>query len=305
MSYDVLVMGPLFCDVIFTELPGMPVLGQEIYADRLNITPGGSAILAAGLHKLGLKVGLIADLGNDPISALLRAMLDEMGLDRTLIREHPHPLPQLTVALSFPEDRAFVTRYVKSSEPLALRQLLAAHPAQHLHLYGTAPAADHPDICEVAHEAGLTISLDPGWSEEGLRDARVHRVVRGLDLFLPSENELCYMADADDLDVALAHVQARMPKGLIVVKRGALGALAFGDGVREPLAALPVDVVDTTGAGDSFDAGYLCGYLRGEPIRRCLQMGAVCGALSTTKVGGATAAPTLEEMQTWLSKLPS
>ena len=61
MKYDVLIYGPLFCDLIFTGLPAMPVLGTELFAEDLTIAIGGSAIVAAGLHRLGARVGLIAD----------------------------------------------------------------------------------------------------------------------------------------------------------------------------------------------------------------------------------------------------
>ena len=111
MTYDVLVYGPLFCDLIFTGLPGLPVLGTELFADDFTLTVGGSAIVAAGLHRLGARVGLIAELGTDYLSRVMREILDDLGLDRSLIREHGHPLPQVTVALSFPQDRAFVTRF--------------------------------------------------------------------------------------------------------------------------------------------------------------------------------------------------
>ncbi|MEZ4719325.1 MAG: hypothetical protein R2851_25035 [Caldilineaceae bacterium] len=89
-AYDVLVYGPVFCDIIFTDLPSLPVLGTEIFAGDLTATVGGSAIVAAGLHRLA-RVGLIADLGADPFSAIIRSVLDDIGLERTLIREHPIP----------------------------------------------------------------------------------------------------------------------------------------------------------------------------------------------------------------------
>ena len=124
MTYDILVYGPLFCDLIFTDLPDMPTLGTELFAGDFTVTVGGSAIVAAGLQKLGANVGFIADLGNDPVSGLARQVLDDMNIDRALIREHPHPLPQVTVALSFPEDRAFITRFERPKQPHDLAAIL-------------------------------------------------------------------------------------------------------------------------------------------------------------------------------------
>ena len=132
MTYDVIVYGPLFCDLIFTDLPGMPELNTEIFAGDFTIAIGGSAIVAVALHRLGAKVGLIAELGNDPMSRMVATMMDDIGLDRTLIREHPRPLPQITVALSFPQDRAFVTRFERPESPPDLQSILSQHPSKHL-----------------------------------------------------------------------------------------------------------------------------------------------------------------------------
>ncbi len=305
MTYDVLIYGPLFCDLIFTDLPEMPTLGMEIFAGGFTVAVGGSAIVAAGLQRLGARVGLIADLGNDAMSGMTRVLLDELGIDRTLIREHPHPLPQVTAALSFPEDRAFVTRFEKPDTPVDLEAVLRQYPAKHLHICSFLAAFDMPDAPRIAHDAGLTISFDPGWDEAALRDPIIHAMLPQLDLFLPSKSELCYMMETEDAEEALEQVAARMPQGLIVMKNGKQGAVAYRTTQREHVQALAVTPVDTTGAGDSFDAGFLFRYVAGDTLTNCLRYGAICGALSTTKPGGATAAPTHEEVQEWLSKLQS
>lgn len=305
MEYDILVQGPMFCDLIYTDLPSMPLLGTEIFAGDFTVTVGGSAIVAVGIHRLGAKVGLIADLGNDPLSKLLKSMLQEMGIDTTLIREHPYPLPQVTTALSFPNDRAFVTRFRKPDTLVDLQLLLKDHSAKHLHLSSFLGAFEILDACRIAHNAGLTVSMDPGWDEEALLDPRLHQLITELDVFLPSQSELCYIAQVDDVEQALEKTAQTMTNGMIVLKQGKDGATAYRADYRESVPALPVTPIDTTGAGDSFDAGFLFQYAQAKPLTTCLQYGAICGALSTTKVGGATAAPTHKEVKQWLSKLPS
>lgn len=305
MKYDVIVYGPLFCDLIFTGLPGMPALGTEIFSEDFTITIGGSAIVAAGLRRLGAAVGFVADLGNDLMSRAVGQMLDDLGIDRTLIREHPHPLPQVTVALSFPQDRAFVTRFERPKTPVDLRAVLRDHTAKHLHISSFLAALENPNAPRIAHEAGLTVSMDPGWDETALRDPRLRAMIDELDVFLPSESELCHIAGTDDVEAALQQLAATMTRGQIVLKQGKRGATAYDHHHREHVAALPVTPVDTTGAGDSFDAGFLFRYTQAAPLTECLQYGAVCGALSTTRVGGATAAPTIQEVEQWLSKLQS
>ena len=300
MSYDVLVYGPLFCDLIFTDLPSMPESGTEIFAGNFTITIGGSAIVAAGLQKLGAKVGLIADIGNDPMSRLVAGLLDEFEIDRTLVREHPQQLTQLTVALSFPDDRAFVTRFEKPEKPANLERILKAYPTRHLHMCSFLSVFDAPDACHIAHEAGTTISMDPGWDETALRDSRLHHMLTELDYFMPSRSELCFMMDETDYDKALDKALGQMKQGSVIMKNGAEGALAHGNNLREYAPPLSVTPVDTTGAGDAFDAGFLYALTQDYDMKTCLRYGAVCGALTTTVIGGATGTPTLAEVKKWL-----
>jgi sugar/nucleoside kinase (ribokinase family) len=306
-AYDVIVYGPLFCDLIFTGLDDLPALGKEHFADDLTIAIGGSAIVAAGLHKLGVRVGLIAELGSDPLSLVARHLLDELGVDRTLIREHPHPLPQVTVAMSFPHDRAFVTRFKRPDTPPDLAAILRTHPAKHLHVCSFLAVLERPNAAQIAHAAGMTVSMDPGWDDDALRDPRLHAMIRELDVFLPSRSELCYIAGHEDYARAAQATRATMRHGVIVMKNGALGAEAFSsspnDSLRTP--AITVTPVDTTGAGDAFDAGFLCAYVNGQPLEVCMQYGSICGGLATTAPGGATAIPSRMEVETWLTKLRS
>jgi sugar/nucleoside kinase (ribokinase family) len=283
------------------------VLGTELFADDFTLTVGGSAIVAAGLHRLGARVGLIAELGTDYLSRVMREILDDLGLDRSLIREHGHPLPQVTVALSFPQDRAFVTRFRRPQTAPDLAGLLRAHPARHLHVGSLLAALETPEAARIAHAAGLTVSMDPGWDENDLLDPRLAAMIADLDVFLPNRSELCHLGHTEDVEEALARVGGTMRGGLLVLKMGADGAAAYAPS-GETVATtgpLPVTPLDTTGAGDAFDAGFLYGYVNGLPVETCMRYGAVCGGLATTRAGGVAASPGLTEVQQWLSRLPS
>lgn len=300
MTYDVLVYGPIFCDLIFTDLPEMPSLGTEIFAGNFTIAVGGSAIVAAGLHRLGANVGLIADLGNDPMSRLVAQLLDDLGIDRTLMRQHDHPLPQITVALSFPEDRAFVTRFERPAAPIDLAPILRDHRAKHLHIGSFLGAFDAPDAPALSHAAGMTISMDPGWDEAALRDPRLEKMVREIDYFLPSRSELCFMMQEPDAEQALDRVAGLMQRGAVVMKDGSRGAVARSQSRTFSATPPTVDPIDTTGAGDAFDAGFIYGLVKGHDLATSITYGTVCGALTTTVVGGAAGTPTLEEVRKWL-----
>ena len=97
----------------------------------------------------------------------------------------------------------------------------------------------------------------------------------------------------NQIDEAIVRLRARVP--LVVVKNGAHGAIASRSGelVRGP--GFDVRIVDTTGSGDAFDAGFLAGFLEGETLDRCLALGNACGALSTLAPGGTDGQPTMAE----------
>jgi sugar/nucleoside kinase (ribokinase family) len=306
-QYDVLVYGPVFCDLIFTGLESFPVIGQEVYSKELTLTVGGSAIVAHGLHRLGVRVGLITDVGNDPISSVIWEILDQLQLDRELIRQRNQPLKKLTVALSYPDDRAFVS-YVDPLEPSQpVTSLFKETTAQHLHLCSLLALKENPNIIQQAHAAGMTVSLDPGWVESALTQPEFLRKLRDLDIFFPSESEVCEIAGNDAPEVAAKTVYSQMNQGALIVKQGAKGALGFSDNVPQGrhVPALQVDAVETTGAGDSFDAGFLYARLENQPLETCMKVGVICGALSTTRIGGITGFPNKKEIERWLKKLPS
>lgn len=305
--YDVLVYGPIFCDLIFTGLLSLPILGEELYAENLTVSLGGSAIVAAGLQRLGAKVGLIADLGNDPFSTLVWHSLEEKGLDRALIQRHPYSLKQVTVAFSYPKDRAFVTRFEQPEVTIDLARIINKYSASHLHICSFLAAMNNPNAANVAHTAGLTTSADLGWAELSLSDPKIESLISELDVFLPSRSELLQLTNLKNRDKAAIRILSIMKQGILVVKEGANGATAYSRKVEEMInvEALPIEPVDTTGAGDAFDAGFIFGYINNKPLRSCLQYGVVCGGLTTTLPGGTQGFQTLEEVEHWLQKLQS
>jgi len=254
-----------------------------------------------------VRVGLIAELGSDPFSDLLRRLLDESGLDRSLIREHPHPLPQVTVALSFPGDRAFVTRFQRPATPPDLATILRTHPAKHLHVCSFLAALETPNACDIAHAAGMTVSMDPGWDEAALRDPRLAAMIADLDLFMPGEMELQHIAGAPDMATAITETLAAMRRGVLVLKQGATGATAHSRNGQPPVhvPALAVQAIDTTGAGDAFDAGFLSRFVHGASLDVCMRAGVACGGIAVTTPGITRALVNFKGMEAWLAKLPS
>ena len=151
-----------------------------------------------------------------------------------------------------------------------------------------------PDLFRKTRAGEATTSIDPNWDPSGLWDGGLLALLPEVDVFLPNEVEALSLARISVMDGAIARLRSS-GAGTVVVKtagHGAVGAQA-SDFVTVP--ALPARLVDSTGAGDSFDAGFLAGFLAGEPLRRCLEIGNACGAISTQGIGGTATQPTMVE----------
>jgi len=169
--------------------------------------------------------------------------------------------------------------------------------ARHLHVSSfflqRALAPDLPSLFARAREGGASTSVDPNWDPSGAWDGGLDDLLPSVDVLFPNEMEATRLARTSDLEVAITVLRQRGPT--VVVKAGDRGAVAVGPGERASAAVMRVATVDTTGAGDSFDAGFLAARLGGEPLERCLAIANACGALSTRGTGGVDTQPTMQE----------
>jgi sugar/nucleoside kinase (ribokinase family) len=175
--------------------------------------------------------------------------------------------------------------------------------ARHLHVASyflqTRLQPGLPGLLQRARSLGLSTSLDTNWDPcgewRGFDD-----LLNLVDVFLPNENEAVALSRAETLEQALERLATQV--GVVAIKRGAEGALAGNGNKTATTRALRVDVVDTVGAGDSFDAGFLYGWLNEWRLEKALQLAAVCGSLSTRSAGGTAAQPTLDEALPYLAE---
>jgi sugar/nucleoside kinase (ribokinase family) len=297
---DVLVVGELNVDLILTG-DVTPGFGQaEKLVDDATITLGSSsAIFASGAARLGLKVAFIGKVGDDDFGRVVLRSLEERGIDTSGVVIDPEIKTGLSVILSRPDDRAILT-HLGSIAALhfdEIDQSLLVR-ARHLHL-GSFFLLDslRPDVAKLfskAHQHGLTTSLDTNYDPAEQWDSGLARVLTHTDVFMPNETELHAISGETNLETALAQMVKKGPPTL-AVKLGPKGGIARrGDDVVRA-SSIPIDVVDTTGAGDSFDAGFIYGYLAEWSLEKSLRLGCVCGSLSTRAAGGTTAQATLDE----------
>lgn len=303
-DFDVVVAGDLNADLVLSG-DVQPEFGQvEKLLDDATLTMGSSsAIFACGAARLGLRVAFIGKVGDDEFGRWLGRELETREIDTAGLVTDPQVKTGLTVILSKGHDRAMLTfpgsiaalRYGDIDQSIIQR-------ARHLHmgsyflLDGLRP--DVPDLFAEAHRHGLTVSLDTNYDPSEKWD--LAEVLPHVDIFLPNETELLRVAAQDDVSKALASLSQIVP--LVVVKRGGQGAIARRGMENVSAEGLPVAVVDTTGAGDSFDAGLVYAHLKGWELPRMLRLACICGALSTRAAGGTDAQPTLAEALSFMDE---
>ena len=296
--FDILVAGEINPDLILSGAVE-PAFGQvEKLVDSAVLAIGSSsAIFACGAARLGLKVAFIGVCGEDVWGRFMLEALAERQVDTSHVIVAPGQQTGLSVILARQSDRAILTHAGATSALQAsqvsndlLRQARHLHVGSYFLQTGLQPGL--ADLFRCAHAAGLTTSLDTNWDPAGEWKG-VSDLLQQTDVFLPNENELLAITGAAELDAAVRLAGQRA--GTIAVKRGAQDALAFRGEVTMTLPALPVEPVDTVGAGDTFDAGFLYGFLNGWELEDSLRLAIACGSLSTRAAGGTAAQPTLAE----------
>lgn len=297
--FDLLVVGEINPDLILRG-DVTPAFGQvEQIVDDATLTIGSSSVIfACGAARLGLRVAFVGVVGADAFGQFMRDQMAARGIDVSAVVTEPSQPTGFSVILSRGVDRAILT-YPGSIAALRYEQIDLAllDQARHLHLGAffmlDALRPDVPRLFAAARARGLTVSLDTNYDPSERWDGGLHEALASVDLFLPNEAELCAIGGSSDPDSALERLSERVP--LVGVKLGAQGGAARQAGATVRAPALQVQLADTTGAGDSFDAGFVYGFLNGWSLEQTLRLACACGSLSTRAAGGTAAQPTLEE----------
>ncbi|WP_399142653.1 carbohydrate kinase family protein [Streptomyces sp. NBUA17] len=302
-SFDLLVVGDANPDVVLGPLDAPLAFSQreQLVPDGALTLGGSAAIMACGAARLGLRVAFAGRVGDDDAGRYIRAALDSHGVDTGALHTDPRLPTPLTVVLTQGEDRAIVTAPGTLPATTAAdvpAGLLASVRHVHAASYFLLPAlaASLSELLATARSHGATTSLDTNddpsgrWDPPGLDAVLAHT-----DYLLPNAAEARRLAGLDGADLveSAAALAGRGPT--VVVKNGAEGALCHDGDTLVTTPGIPARPVDTVGAGDSFDAGFVAALLGGLALPEALELAAVCGALSTRAHGGTTAQPTWDE----------
>jgi sugar/nucleoside kinase (ribokinase family) len=312
---DILVLGEINPDVVVADPDPVPAFGEvERVVGSITMTVGSSsAIFACGAARLDLRVAFCGVVGDDAFGRFMLEAMAARGVDVGACTVDPDRPTGATVILTSGTDRAILTAIgtIGALDIDAVPDSLIRR-AGHVHVGGfylqEASRDRLPAFFAAARKRGLTTSFDTNWDPAGRWDGGVAEMLRASDVFLPNAAEARLIAGLEDVVAAARRLAAIGAAGradggpIVAVKLGPDGALACrADGPVVRVPAMPVAAVDTTGAGDSFNAGFLRGWLDGGDLRDDLRLGAVCGALSTLAPGGVDGQPTLAEARAALA----
>jgi sugar/nucleoside kinase (ribokinase family) len=293
---DLLTVGEAFQDLIFVGLPHLPRLGEELRVRQFVATIGGGAVITAtAAARLGMRTMVVSALSAEAALALRRDRIQVVNLKRA---SEPHAV---SVSLSTAGDRSFVTfNGVNDRLEGRLPAAIARRRARHVHLaFAPRHCARWTRIVDGLRSRGMTTSWDFGWNPP-LRDQPGFAALVGSADFI-------FVNEAEAALYARTRRSAALPfwrraARNTIVKLGAQGSRWIAGGssswpepsrraVDVAMAAPRVRAVDTTGAGDAFNGGFLTAWLAARPARECLRLGNFVGAQSTLAPGGVDALP--------------
>jgi sugar/nucleoside kinase (ribokinase family) len=301
----ILVAGDINVDLICSGCQAFPAPGKEVLVDDFVMTLGGSsAICAMGLARLGNPVAFIGKVGADSWGDYCTETLRAAGVDVSGLSRDPALRTGVTISITSTNDRALVT-FAGSVAALRAADVdaWALDDAAHLHVssfflqHELRPAFSR--LFALARSAGLSTSLDPGYDPAERWDRDLFEALEAVDVLFPNEVELAAISGTADLADGLR----RMSNGRtrVVAKLGRRGSATLAKDMLLEVPSFAIEPIDTTGAGDSFDAGFLHAWLREQPLRECLRWGSACGALSTRGLGGTPCQPDAAEVRALLA----
>lgn len=305
-ALDIALAGETNLDLILYGLPAEMPPERELLADGFEVTLGGSSsILAHNLAVLGTRVGFVSEVGDDPLGRIAQEFLQASGADLSHLRTRSGFSTGVTVLLPHGKQRHILT-YPGIMSLLAVQDLDFEYvtSARHFHLSSlflqTGLHEGLPALFDRLRSAGLSLSLDTNDDPAGTWSGVLDRLLDRIDILLPNEDEILRIARQPTLEKALDALAPRVPT--IVVKCGSRGAVVQCGAQRDWVSPCTVEPVDTIGAGDSFNAGFLSAWLRGEDPLRAATFGNITGALSTLRPGGVAAFRDQALYQTFLAE---
>ncbi len=284
---DATSVGDVFVDLITAPLDDFPERDrQKIIGGLYPSTGGCAANFSLALSRLGLKTRLIARVGDDAFTKFVKESLSGVDLKLKVGGK-----TGLTYAVAFRDGkRSFIT-YLGANASFCVRDVdFDLIEGRYLHVasfFLQGLKEDTVKLMDCAHDKGMFASFDTGWdpcgwSKRNVKSAR--KVIKSADIFLPNFDEARMITGLSDKNEICDSLMELGPK-LIALKGGSAGSFIATPKERVSLHAYSVKVVDSTGAGDAFNAGLVYAHSRGWSIKKTGLFANACGALSVTGFG--------------------
>ena len=294
-EFDVIVVGELNVDLILNRIDSFPEMGKEKLAQDMDIILGSSsAICASNLSSLGAKVAFIGKIGTDSFGDLVIQSFQSKGVNTDMIIRDPQLATGATIILNYGEDRAMVT-HPGAMDHLTIKDISeeALIKARHLHFSSAflQPGIrnDLSHLFQTARKLGLTTSLDTQWDPAEEWNLDLANILPNVNVLLPNQKEAVHLTASQNIDEALNKFDA-FGSEIIAVKMDNQGSLVRKNNKNTKIPAfLNKKVVDSIGAGDSFNAGFIFKYIQGKDFNACQKFANLTGAINTTAAGGTTA----------------
>jgi sugar/nucleoside kinase (ribokinase family) len=305
-SSPLVVIGELNVDLLLTGLNAFPQLGREVLATDFEVALGSaSAIFASGMARLGHPINFYSRVGDDQFGRFCRSALEKSGISTRNIGVFKTTRTGVTVALSTSTDRALAT-FLGAIAEFSYRDVPrdALDGTSHLHLtsyflqHGLRPS--FAQLFRDAHARGMTTSFDPNSDPSESWKPEIWEVIKETDILFVNGMEVLSLSKESTVESALPRLADKVP--CVAIKLGARGAIGRFEDETISVPPFPISPVDTTGAGDSFAAGFIHAHLLGNNLRDCLVAGSACGALSALKPGGTAGQPTQAELSAFVAQ---
>ena len=301
---DVLVYGDINIDLVVPGVSVLPAPGREEFVPRMETyVGGGAALFALGLGKLSVDVAFKGTVGDDLYGDFIHSYLKRNGVDTSLLCTDTTYGTGISISFTNEKDRCFLSSYgtniLVDLDQMTEEEIACAG---HLHLTGYQGSLNHAKYERILNRlegTKTTVSMDVGWDSSEEWSEEIIKLLPKLDVFFMNEEEVIHYTRCSD---PIKGIRRFGEYGNIVVgKLGSKGSVVYQKGELISLEPYQVEAVDTTGAGDSFNAGFIYGFLKKEPLLSCLCYGNACGAMSVTAFGGNTAFPNEVTLKAFLA----
>ncbi len=309
-SFRVVCLGNVLVDVLVKPVNRLPPPGGLLAVDHVEMALGGCASnTALALRRLGVPTSLWGKVGQDPFSSFAMTELRQAQVDVSGMVEDSRVSTSATVVLVDSKARRSFLHSVAANDHIHEKDVRLSHFSRfsHLHVggYFLFPRLDGPPMARIlkaAQKRGLTTSLDTAWDMKNRWMKALKPCLPYLDYFMPSEREEKMLLGHIN-PVRAAKAFLALGAKCVIVKMGEKGSfLMTRQGERHHVPAFEPRVVDTTGAGDCFCAGFIKGLSLGRDLRRCLQLGNAAGACAVSALGATTGLRSFAQIHDYLKR---